>query len=367
MTVLVPGSTNPELIPQMLDHWRAGCDVVYAVREEREGESRFKLVTASWFYRLFDKLAQVELQLGPEARILGALDLEFRPLINPGQPAAPPCVLPTVPADLAQLWKPTALDAWTGDERASLLLRNARLRAHLSFREASAMSRQVATALRDQRYFASPGSLSDYEATDTPPRHIHKIFTLCILYSIGFWQLAKTFGITRDASGQDPIPDEWMARAQTTDSESADAGKAEPQGGFLTTLLDRFGEIPFFLRHALGSLSGMAEVTLRDVFWVGGQPQVLQPALVGALFVIVNHRRKKPVAYRRKPVWEQPLYLLMKREGSYFCASCGREGRMLVVHPYSQGFVRREHFRNHVDAEVVGQIVATVRSLTPTA
>ncbi len=52
----------PELIPKMLDHWRAGCDVVYAVREQREGESRFKLSTARWFYKLFDKLAQVELQ-----------------------------------------------------------------------------------------------------------------------------------------------------------------------------------------------------------------------------------------------------------------------------------------------------------------
>src|SRR5579884_735338 len=52
----------PELIPRMLDHWRAGCDVVYAVRELREGESRFKLATARWFYRLFDKLAQVELE-----------------------------------------------------------------------------------------------------------------------------------------------------------------------------------------------------------------------------------------------------------------------------------------------------------------
>ncbi len=51
----------PELIVRMLDHWRAGCDVVYAVREQREGESRFKLATAHWFYRLFDKLAQVEL------------------------------------------------------------------------------------------------------------------------------------------------------------------------------------------------------------------------------------------------------------------------------------------------------------------
>jgi glycosyltransferase involved in cell wall biosynthesis len=52
----------PELISTMLDHWRAGCDVVYAVRERRAGESRFKLSTARWFYRLFDKLAQVDLQ-----------------------------------------------------------------------------------------------------------------------------------------------------------------------------------------------------------------------------------------------------------------------------------------------------------------
>ncbi|MBV9194065.1 MAG: glycosyltransferase family 2 protein [Solirubrobacterales bacterium] len=52
----------PELIVRMLDHWTAGCDVVYAVREHREGESTFKLATARWFYRLFDRLAQVELQ-----------------------------------------------------------------------------------------------------------------------------------------------------------------------------------------------------------------------------------------------------------------------------------------------------------------
>jgi dolichol-phosphate mannosyltransferase len=67
----------PELIPRMLDRWRAGCDVVYAVREQREGESRFKLATARWFYSLFDRLAQVELQHNSgDFRLLdrGALD-----------------------------------------------------------------------------------------------------------------------------------------------------------------------------------------------------------------------------------------------------------------------------------------------------
>ena len=32
------------------------------MRKEREGETAFKLATASWFYKLFDKLAQVDLE-----------------------------------------------------------------------------------------------------------------------------------------------------------------------------------------------------------------------------------------------------------------------------------------------------------------
>ena len=52
----------PELIPRMVEQWEQGSDVVYAVRRQREGETAFKLATASWFYKLFDKLAQVDLE-----------------------------------------------------------------------------------------------------------------------------------------------------------------------------------------------------------------------------------------------------------------------------------------------------------------
>jgi dolichol-phosphate mannosyltransferase len=52
----------PELIPEMVRLWQQGSDVVYAVRREREGETAFKLATASWFYKLFRQLAQVDLE-----------------------------------------------------------------------------------------------------------------------------------------------------------------------------------------------------------------------------------------------------------------------------------------------------------------
>ena len=51
----------PELIPTMLDHWRAGSDVVYAMRTSREGESRFKLTTARWFYNIMGWVSSVPL------------------------------------------------------------------------------------------------------------------------------------------------------------------------------------------------------------------------------------------------------------------------------------------------------------------
>lgn len=53
----------PELIPQMAEKWQEGYEVVYAVRAEREGESWFKLWTASLFYRLIYRITDVKIPL----------------------------------------------------------------------------------------------------------------------------------------------------------------------------------------------------------------------------------------------------------------------------------------------------------------
>jgi dolichol-phosphate mannosyltransferase len=49
----------PELIPAMVERWRAGFDVVYAVRRRRKGESLFKILTARTFYRVTRRLTKV--------------------------------------------------------------------------------------------------------------------------------------------------------------------------------------------------------------------------------------------------------------------------------------------------------------------
>ena len=51
----------PELIPELVAHWRDGAEVVYAQRARREGETRFKLLTAAIFYRLIARITAVQI------------------------------------------------------------------------------------------------------------------------------------------------------------------------------------------------------------------------------------------------------------------------------------------------------------------
>jgi dolichol-phosphate mannosyltransferase len=53
----------PEVILEMIERWKEGYEVVYAIRSEREGESWFKLFTASLFYRLIYRITDVDIPL----------------------------------------------------------------------------------------------------------------------------------------------------------------------------------------------------------------------------------------------------------------------------------------------------------------
>ena len=64
----------PERIPTMVAAWRDGAEVVTAVRDDRDEESLMKVATASWFYRVFNRLVDsIQLQEGAgDFRLLSA-------------------------------------------------------------------------------------------------------------------------------------------------------------------------------------------------------------------------------------------------------------------------------------------------------
>jgi len=294
--------------------------------------------------------AQVELHCPHEARVWGAVDLEFRPLLL-GQE-------PKIPKDLARQWKPQALFA---HEEFGQLLKSTRERMNLSTRDAAAMSRTIAELQKDGRYRISPSSLSDYELGNTPPRDFHKVITLCSVYGLQFRTVMERMGVDLANAGTESMPSRYLFRAEPKPDRR---GRAESIGsGFMEKLLEEYKEIPLFLRDSLGYFSSSARVSADDFFWVGGDEDPLHPHLAKASLIMVNRRRKTPLHFRSKAWWQQPLYIILMRDGSYLACCCAVENGLLVIHPYSLDFHRSAQYRLHQDAEVVGQIVAIARRM----
>lgn len=298
---------------------------------------------------------RLELRLESELKILGTIDMEIRSFHKMAPPAAPS---PPQGRESAE---------FTGSAAASLHLRplllRGRHRSGLSFRAASAMSREIAATLNDTRYFAAVGSLSDYETADTPPRHLQKVITLCILYAIDFWEFLRAAGITTDPLGTAPIPDDLISRTFITETTGRTDREQhmESRDTFLTALRNRFGEIPFFLRNALPELCGMSRVSLRDFFWVQEGAQEFDTPLRGAVLLAVNRRIKTPAIHESQPQWSQPIYLLVRRDGSYFLGRFTRQNKATVLLPLAPNVPSADVTTSRNNAEIVGQVASAVR------
>ncbi len=167
-----------------------------------------------------------------------------------------------------------------------------------------------------------------------------------------------------EEAGLDPIPNRIAHNSVSPDCHCCTGESSKLEGsGFPGELLRQSREVPFFLWRSLDSLSGLVSPSLRDFFWIGGQQTILHPHLANALLVMVNRRRKRPVYSASKPMWQQSLYVIRKRDGTYLCGCCGLDDKTLIIHPYSEHFHSSERLRNRQDAEVVGQIVTVARRL----
>jgi len=51
----------PELIARFIERWRAGADIVYAVRTSRQSDGPVKRVSAGWFYSLFNLISPTQI------------------------------------------------------------------------------------------------------------------------------------------------------------------------------------------------------------------------------------------------------------------------------------------------------------------
>jgi hypothetical protein len=294
--------------------------------------------------------APTELVLGTEAVLLGVADLEIRPLRHVAKPV--------VPARLGRYWIPTALPPAARAGHVGDFIRSARKQSGLSFRQASERTWLIARKLADSRYYCAAGALSDYETRRLPPRHIHKLISICAVYFASAAELLEVAGASLEDAGKLPIPLRFLERPPRAAGSSA-----VKSSRFLKTMERLFGPLPYFLLSAVPSFFSLPELSVRDVFWAGGFRGSLHRHLASALFLIVDRRQKRPRSSLSSPAWAQPLYVLQQRDGSYLCGSCGLQDGTLILGPCIADMPKLLRLRNRVDAEVVGRVTGIVRRL----
>jgi transcriptional regulator with XRE-family HTH domain len=293
--------------------------------------------------------APVELHEGTEAVVLGVADIEIRPLNRTEKPV--------VSGRLGRFWTPAPLPKYSPVNDVGELIRRARKRSGLSFREASKRTRSIAKELGDSRYYCSSAALSDYEARKLPPRHIHKLVSTCAVYFANAAELLEAAGARLDKGGQLPMPDELVKITVGSRSLSLKSSR------FLSEMERRFNRLPYFLHAALSHLFGLKDLSVRDVFWAGGAHGSIHSYSAGALFLVVDRKQKIPRPSLSSPMWAQPAYVLQRRDGGYLWGFCSLQNRILIVRACTAGSPQLERLRNHVDADVIGKVVGIVRTL----
>ena len=292
--------------------------------------------------------APVELQLGTEARILGVVDLEIRRLAS--------LETPEVSSSAARLWTPGALKQRAASGRIGEYVRRARMRSGLSLREASEQTREIAETLGHPNYFCAASALSDMEARDLFPRHIHKLISLSAAYCMSIADLAGLAGLRMEDAGQEAMPEEWK---QTSRGQAVTRGHAPSQ--FLEAVEDKIEEVPYFLRNALPAIVGLPSLSVRDLYWAGATGNLIHPYLRDSVLIALNRKSKTPVMSLSSPVWAQPLYVLEMRNGAHLCGSCSLQNGTLFFRPCTSTSRSLLRLRNRIDAEVLGKVVLIVR------
>jgi hypothetical protein len=292
--------------------------------------------------------APVELQLGTEARILGAVDFEIRPLAS--------LYAPEVSSSAARVWTPAILKSPKPSGGVGDCIRRTRARSGLSFREASERTRDIATILGHPNYFCAPSALSDIEARDLFPRHIHKLISLSAVYCLAIADLARLGGLNLEDAGKEALPGNWKQVPRRQGH-----GDAFKPSRFLGAVRDTLEEVPPFLREALPRLLGLPNLSVRDLFWAGASGDLLHPYLRDSTFLAVNRRSKTPATSLSSPIWAQPLYVLETREGNRMCGACSLQNGTLLVRPWTATSGTLLKLRNRVDADILGRVVAIAR------
>lgn len=308
-------------------------------------------------------------RIGTEARILGSIDLEFRPL----RPV--PSTQSAHGREKGKTSQPLRLldPRGEGCGGPGLYARTARERMGLCFREAQAITRQLAARFDDKHYKVALGSLSDAETFDALPRHVQKIFSLCVAYGMDVWAFLRAGGVPVDELDGPPIPPQFLGGpslrpgddGQMDGRQASDANLVSAESDAMDLITARLGEVPLFLLRSIEAALGHEQLSLDDLYVWGEREPVLHPLLRGAMLVLVDrHQRSVPDARPKRSPVKRPLFVVRAPTGQLLAGMAARDRDVLLIYPHSTSRERVLAFQAG-DVDVIGRISGVLRAIGP--
>lgn len=250
---------------------------------------------------------------------------------------------------------------------AGRFLKDVREKLNLCMREVQEISATIAATENNQEFHVSMARLAQIENENSMPS-VFKLFTLSIIYGIGFLDLLRRYGVDPDRTNyyrnllQLDVTHPISTEVFSDDTTVTLPVRLDPSFTWETTqLINRavalWGEIPAALllaanprRHMYGYI-GLADFTM-------------YPLLRPGSLIMIDDQRRRVQRHGWRNEYERPIYFVELHDG-YRCAWCQLEGSRLTLLPHPMSSVVATSFRLPQEAEVVGQIVGVAMRFVP--
>ncbi len=253
---------------------------------------------------------------------------------------------------------------WLVVEEAGQLLKRARERLQLRYRDVAEASHRIANQRGNDAFIIGLSRLADIEHKGTVPSP-YRIYTLCAIYGIDFPVMLQWYGIPLaelpgDAAAL-PLPQTRVVDIEPTTPEAVDfpvelGDETDFRRTFyLSRYIQEWGKLPVALFAALN-------LKQHRYAFLGTDDWSMYPLIPPGSFLQIDEARTRVAKGGWTYEHERPMYFVEHHNG-YRCGWCTEAPGLLIMQFHAASQVSPEMYKIPGEAEIIGQVVAVAMRL----
>jgi transcriptional regulator with XRE-family HTH domain len=244
------------------------------------------------------------------------------------------------------------------------MLKRARERLNLRYRDVEEASRGIALRHGSEEYTIGLSRLADIENKATTPS-LYRLYSLCAIYRLDFTEVLSWYGVALDGLLRDSSETQLDQTHLVGFEPSQEAAIPVPalllenidlnKNTFLSHVTQQWGEIP---------LAAIRQLDLKRYRYgfVGIEDWTMYPIIPPGAFVQIDEAKKSIVREGWAHEFERPIYFLEHRSRCY-CSWCSVNGEEIILEPHPSSQVAPEIFRYPSEVDIIGQVVGVAKRM----